>query len=53
MRANHTKEVAMPTVHNETDHVTVSLPHRLAQDIDALRTTLKNNQRIRMLSRLL
>jgi len=30
----------MPTVTNETDRVTISLPHRLAQDIDALRTDL-------------
>ncbi len=30
----------MPTLHNETDRVTVSLPHSLAQDIDALRTSL-------------
>jgi len=31
----------MPVLHNETERVTISLPHSLAQDIDALRNNLK------------
>ena len=31
----------MPTIHNETERVTISMPHSLAHDVDILRSDLK------------